>query len=35
MHHKKLFGKVEYSIAYTKTDGLEVNCYVLLFLKVC
>ena len=22
-------------IVYRKTDGLEVDCYVLLFLKVC
>ena len=32
MNRKKYSGFI-YSIVYRKTDGLEVDCYVLLFLK--
>ena len=29
------FGTINFIIVYIKTDALEVDCYVLLFLKVC
>ena len=37
MNHSrmKFVGKINVGIVYRKTDGLEVDCYVLLFLAVC